>query len=297
MSFEIQQISAGNSNTATFTFSDTVRQFIVGINHFNYAYGKGDDHAIETMALHLSSNLISVDSGNNNAVHVTINRQFNDASGADYDPNNCSLQLSCLAVIGNDDLNAGLFTQYNIDSGNSSPAMGSTNGVDLALAVLSGFDFSYGQDTDHFTQACHASAGTNNINTGIEIVSSAALSDHSGHSATCSIDGALLSYAGFSSTNLLIETKTYQDIGLIKTIEFGQAITGAAVFLQQWTMNSKDDDDHRVLTFYVGPNNTDIDLEAGTVSLSGPGLYVKNDNDQIQSNDTSNITLVVVATT
>ncbi len=296
MSFELQQINVGSSNTATFTFSDTISQFIVGFNHFDYAYGNSNDHAIETMALKLTTNLISVDNGTNNAVQVTIARTFNDASGADYDISKCTLELSCLALLGTD-LNASLIMQGGIDNNASSNAVGVSGTNDTAFAILSGFNFSYGSDTDHWLQACNAAAGVNNTNAGYEISSSAAMSDHSGNSATASIDGGLFVYSNFNSTNLLMQTHTYQTIGGTKVIDFGQSISSAAVFVQSWNMTSDDDDDHRVLTFYVGPYQTDIDLNAGTVTLYDPCIYVKDDKSLRQDDSLSDITVVVMATT
>jgi hypothetical protein len=292
MSFAIQTQTVNlSTNTATFDFGQTVYQYVIGISFVQMAYSTNfaDDNAVENMSVHLAPNLTG------STVQVTATLVLHDDDSHNLDTSNSYLKLTCLAMLGSNDLNGNLTNITNIASGGNSAVLSEPLNPDLLVGVLSGFDYSYGS-SDHFVETFSASAGVNTVQGGVVLTGSAQMNDDSGNNATCTIDGGLIAYAGVSGSNLLFQTVTKQSPANNVTVNFNQPITGAGAFVQGWTI-SYGDDDHKVAQWWAGPYEVKFDASSGAVTLVRLAATVGDDSGNREDDSKSSVTVLVVATT
>ena len=149
MPFAIETRSVDmNSRTATFDFGQAVYQYIVGVAFVKLAYAKA--HQVEVLSLHLTSNL------EGGVVSVKVTPMLRDHAKHSYDPEQSCVRLTCLAVVGDNDLKASLAPVSGIANDGASGPLDISPNSDLCLGVLSGFDYDYG-GADHTVRTIAAS--------------------------------------------------------------------------------------------------------------------------------------------
>ena len=293
MTFAIRTATVDmNTKKASFTFDQTVYQYIVGINFVQLAYSAdcAEDNAVLQMSLHLDTNL------EGNTITVTATPVLRDDSDHNYLPSASAIILSCLAVVGSNDLNASLAHADGIASSGTSVVLPTPMNTDLFVGVLSGFDYSYGTD-DHYVREISASTSAGPVAGGAALNGTVQMYDTSGNSATCSVDAAMLAYNGQAASGLLIQTVTYQLNDSDVVVDFGQPITGAGAFLQSWTAVYEGSKDHKLAEWWAGPYGVSVDTSAGKVTLPRPATRLIDDSSNHEDSTNSNVTIVVIATT
>lgn len=301
MAFEIQ--NSGNlsgddlSSPYTFTFSENVFAFMVGIQNFRVSFSDQDahDHSVQTFSIALSAQPGSSGGFSSNQVVVTPSISFHDDDNHDLDADNSQLGISCLALMEND-LNGSVGNIASIDSGSASSSEGMSSNA-AVWAVVSGFDFDYG-DQDHFVKDFSLSLDVtkNTTDNTFTVTPTGVMDDASDNAATVTAAAGYIGYAGIDNSNLMIVSKQYGATTDPQTIEFGQAISGVAVFVTGWKLSFADGDDHQIAQISVSCDDIEVDKDSGTVTLHpalGPSM---NDQDDHYADTSSYATYLVIAT-
>lgn len=299
MSFEIQMQDVSSGST-TFSFSDTVSQYVIGIAYFDLAYPNGDDHDLQDMKIQLTSSLITDSGGTANQVSVSAALLFQDNDGNTYSSSDSRLTLTCLAVVGSSDLNAQLTNLTNIAANSAQKTSTPQNPV-INLGLISGVNYSYSRN--HKVMSCAAAVGSSSDSSGETNVSASGdLSDESGNSATVSLDAGLVAVSG-TSNNLLMQKHSYTSdssswVGDVNSMnytdDFGQPVTGAGVFLQSWSA-AYDDGDHQLSAMVAGATGISI-FDSGQVASTYAIRIPDEQGHWKNGNCTFSLDAIVVAT-
>ena len=296
MAIELKYKTVNPGDTATFDFSSddggdhTVQAYAVGIAFFELSYGDTDHH-VQTASVSLSTNKPDA-----TTVTAKVSAKLKDNSGHNLKKSDSSVTVCCIAVTGAADPNTVLNNQYGILSGSQSAgiALPSSN-PQVLQAFLSGFDLSFGSNSDHHMQGADAVAGSSLNGSTAYITSEANMWDNSGHNAsTATIDGGLI--AQTTESGIVIKVKSDEQTSNPVDVDMGQPIDKAVVLLLSWTMQF-DSGDHHVKKMLAGCSDWDITGDNNdTVTLDFAHAHLKDNSGNDQNNNKSDVSLVIIGT-
>ncbi|MBU3890811.1 hypothetical protein [Methylosinus sp. KRF6] len=190
MALEIQNaIIKLSEGSQTLTFGGPIKQYVAGLTGFNMSYAGGKGHDVQTCSLGLQFNQPIA-----NQLTVKVDARLSDNGGNNLDTPAAWVTIGVLAVVDVDPDNITLKNETGIPSG------GRSNGIPLAestpvlnVAVLSGFDLSYGSGSDHDVQVINASVSISQ-DAGTDYVEGEALMKDGGKNSasTAKVDGGAL---------------------------------------------------------------------------------------------------------
>ncbi|MEL6655464.1 MAG: hypothetical protein AAFY48_10960 [Bacteroidota bacterium] len=174
----INQAITLDKSLPTFNFGGQVSAFVYGLTAFNFSYT--EDHHVQTASVALNATL------NGNSVDVTPTVVFKDDSGNTYSPGGSSISVTVIAWVGDGADRNVKFVNWgrSIKNGQASEAIDIGATPVSTNALLSGFDVSYGNDTDHHVERIFANVGTNPSGNKVKLTASVGMYDNSGNNAS-----------------------------------------------------------------------------------------------------------------
>jgi hypothetical protein len=287
--FEFRKASVAPNGSCNFTFEKTIQSYVVGISHFNLTFGD-DDYSIENISIHLTPNKTS------KQIRVTAHATFNDAQGHTINIHNSTIDVVCLAQTNTPDGMTTLANDGSIQSG--SQGMGIpliSNAPSLLYAVLSGFNLSFGSSENRFLGAS-ASAGARNVGSTAHITGTADMYNGKGlHAMVATIDGGLISSGNADESGLIVRPFNDEDKSgeTFVSIPFIDKDVGAAVFLQEWTVQFAGND-HPVRNLHAGCLSWEV--QDGGVMVKQAEANVHDDDGHKGDIYKSNVSMMVVGT-
>lgn len=284
MSLEIQVATLQPNSQRTFTFSQPVAQYMVGISAYVLSYGEDTDHHVKTMSISLGTN----QSGS--SLQVTPTLTLDDASGNKIDRSTSSVTIVALAWVGVTDNNLELASANSIANNGSSGALAIPCSNPIVLqAALTGFNLSYGSD-DHHLESYLCSVGSQRSGSSASITGLVQMQDHSGHSAsTATVNGGLIANCDPSLGLQLLHTDNLQNQS--QTLVFSPGVTNVQAFLTSVQAEFQSGKDHHVKS--VSANLTVTSQSGLNVTVSG-GAYLSDDSGNSQDNSLSSVTGFVI---
>ncbi|ODC03620.1 hypothetical protein BFW38_08755 [Terasakiispira papahanaumokuakeensis] len=283
------QITAPN-RSVTFNFDDSVLAYVVGISYWDFSFGSNDHHVKE---LELS---IQANKPTTQQVTAQITAKLNDDSGHGIDSGSSSIHVTCIAVIGSQDANVALVNENRIASGAESPAFPlPSNSLSISASFLSGWDLS--QTEDHHVKTFTTAAGFSQSGSNGQITGQAQMVDTSGNFASGWIDGGSLA-ASTTENGILAKAVTNKQTDSKFGVDFtdelqDKTIKEAAVLLQNLTVTFGGDD-HHVKT--IGGGCSGWQADGTSVNLDNARAFLTDDSGHKQSNNDSNVSVMVVVT-
>ncbi len=276
------------SPDVTFTFSNTVDQFLTGITQLYFTYGSSDHH-VRTVTAGMSPS----NSGVN--VNVPVTMVLNDDSGHNISGSSY-LDVGCIAATGqNTNSSVQLTSALPFQSGGTSSAISLQNNTFLNEPIMAGFDLSYGSDDHHVRRIFAKTAVSLQQGSTAAITGSDNMYDDSGNSATTkTLEGSYLgTYINGADSGIVAVEQSFATGAPATSIDLsgqtgGKPLTGAAVYLKSFDLSYEDD--HHVEFIRAGASNVAFD---GTTITFTPWAQMEDDGGRKAS---GSITLIIVGT-
>ena len=271
--------------TVTFDFESPVLHYICGIAHWSFTYGN-TDHKVKTLALSLETNKPKEDQ-----VDCKIIGTLSDDSRNTIKESDSTVTVCCIAVVQEENYNLTLASGNNIERGGESNAIllpGST--IALAQPFITGFELAYVND-DRDVWKAKTVVGYNGTGDTGQITATMHMFDKGSHDASASLDGGLV-VANHTETGLLSANLNQQQTQDPVTLDFGVAISQAAVLVQEWRV-SYPSNDRYVKT--IGGGAPAWEIEDTKVILDEARAVLKDDSGHNQGDDQSWVSLAVLA--
>ncbi|WP_164020070.1 hypothetical protein [Pyxidicoccus trucidator] len=284
MPIVVRNVTTKPNQTATFDFSGhTVLAYTIGIAYWSFSFD--NDHHVRTLALSLSPN-----KPDDAHVTVSVNGTFTDDSGSTLDAAASSVVVCCIAVVDYKDSNVVLA------SANGIPANGQSAGIALPsstlsinAAFLSGWKLNHSSDNE--VASLDLSAGVVANGTTANIVATASMHDNSGNQATAELDAGLLA-ATTTADGVCAAPLTNQQTTSTISVDLGQQLSAAVVLLQDYQVRFHKNQDNHVRTMGGGCKTWTV--EGSTVRLTSPRAFISDDSGNVETNDSSSVSFVVI---
>lgn len=290
MPLTFQSIKLAPNASHTFTFTETVFAYQVGVASFKFSFPDGDDHHVEEISLSVSSNKAG---SQNNQVAVQVDGVLKDDSGNGMDYPNSYVVVVCLAWVGSSTSFTNLSGPFTVGNGQqSNPIFMPGSNPNIAQSNLSGFFMSYG-DTDHHIQGAAAGMGVSTNGNQAMLNGTAKMWDSSGNNAVNpTATGNLISSTDTNPGFIIKPMAAEQSSGTV-TIPMGQALSNATSLITAFQVQF--DGDHHLNNIGAGNDTIQVDPNNNQqVLTSGIWAWMGDDSGHTQDNSKSSCSIIVI---
>lgn len=261
MAFEFYSAPIPVNSTHTFTFKNTVQQFVLGISGLRFEFPGKDPHYVQKLRISLSSRKLG-----NSSIEVRADATLDTKGGTHIDPRS-HVDVSILAWA--DDLDNDFLTLVNISEISNMGINGNTRQIApgrpvFRQTVLAGFNFSYPKD-DHALQQVSIAVGSNiNDSTATPTVTAAMIGTDSSV-ATCLGDCGLIALCAPGSGLLA----TPYNLGQGETCSFASATSGTkyVAFMTSFNLRYLSGKYYKINAIFAG-----ISLDANGTAKAEVGM-------------------------
>ncbi|AGC43204.1 hypothetical protein MYSTI_01872 [Myxococcus stipitatus DSM 14675] len=286
MPIEVRILDAKPDQTVEFKFGGPVQDSAVGIAYWKFGYN--NDNHVRTIELSVSTN-----KSGDSIVTAMVIAKLHDDSGHHIDPSVSTVKLCCIAVVGPKNPAIALDNANNIANGEQSTRFTlPSSSCAIGTTFLSGWKLSY--NDDHQLATMQLGTGISVHGNEAAITAVASMRDNSNnHASTAQVNGGLV--AAISTGDGLLQTTglNLQMDGEYRA-DFNQPIQDtAAVFIQSYQVTFHKSQDNHVRT--IGGGCSSWTAGGSTVWLKAPKAFVTDDSGNVQTNDSSKVTFVIIA--
>jgi len=290
MPLTYQSIKLAPNASHTFTFTQTVYAYQVGVAAFKFSFPDGDDQHVEEISLTLTSNKAG---SQNNQVAVQVDGVLKDDSGNGMDYPNSYVVVVCLAWVGSSTAFTNLSGPFTVGNGQqSNPIFMPGSNPNIVQSNLSGFSLSFGDD-DHHILGVAAGMGVSTNGNQALLNATAKMFDSSGHDAVNPTATGNLISSTDSNPGFIIKPWTAQQSSGTVTIPMGQAITGATTLLTSFQVQF--DGDHHLNNIGAGNDSAQVNPSNNQqVLTSGIWAFMGDSSGNTQDNAKSSCSIIAI---
>jgi hypothetical protein len=293
MPLTFQSVKIAPNASHTFTFSETVYSYLVGVASFKFSFPDDDDHHVEEISLSFNANK---GGANNDQVAVTVNGVLMDDSGNTMDYANSYVVLVCLAWVGSSTNLTNLSGPFTVGNGQqSNPISMPGSNPSIVQSNLAGFDLSYGSNVNHLILGVTAGMGVSTNGNQALLNATARMWDDSGNTAVNPTATGNLISSTDTNPGFTIKPWTAQQPSGTVTIPMGQAISSATSLITAFQLQFPGGSDHHLNNIGAGNDSTWVNPSNNTqVQTSGIWAWMGDDGSNTQDNSLSSCSIIVI---
>ncbi|WP_342379849.1 hypothetical protein NVS55_09950 [Myxococcus stipitatus] len=287
MPIEVRYTEVKPGETAKFDFNGkSVSDYVVGIAYWKYDYG--NDRMVHQLELSVQAT-----KPNDTTISASVTGKLADDSGNVLDTNASKVVVCCVAVIGPKNPAVALENVDNIPDHGESKLIALPNPpCAITNTFLSGWQLSYSKQ--HQVAAVEFETGSSIHGNEVGITAIASMHDNSGNlPSTAQVNGGLIA-ATTTGEGLLVQLvpDIQKAVGEVFALRFSQPLSSAVVLLQKYKVTFHKSQDNYVRTIGGGCEKWEVDEY--TVRLTEPRAFVTDDSNNVQTNDQSRVSLVII---
>jgi hypothetical protein len=292
MPLTFQSVKLAPNANHTFTFSQTVFAYQVGVASFRFSFPHDEDHHVEELSLFLSSNKAG---SQNNQVAVQVDGVLKDASGNGMDYPNSYVVVVCLAWVGSSTAMTNLSGPFTVGNGQqSNPIFMPGSNPNVVQSNLSGFLLSFNSKDDHHILGVAAGMGVSTNGNQALLDGTAKMWDSSGNTAVNPTATGNLISSTDSNPGFIIKPWTGEQSSGTVTIPMGKALSGATSLLTSFQVQFSGGDHH---LNNIGAGNDSIQVDSNDnqqVVTSGIWAWMGDSSGNTQDMSKSSCSIIAI---